>query len=97
LTSDARADLDSIWEYIAQRSTPDTAAGFFLQFEETFLSLAASPSTGIRIPDAPNPDTRKFPMGNYVIYYQPMRGGVRIERVLHGKRQQRSALRHRPR
>jgi hypothetical protein len=32
-------------------------------------------------------------MGNYLIYYQPKRGGVRIERVIHGKRRQRIALR----
>ena len=96
LTSDSRADLDSIWVYVAERSSPETAAEFLCQIEDVFLSLAGNPSMGIRFPDAPNPDTRKFPMGNYLIYYQPKRGGVRIERVIHGKRQQFRALRHRP-
>ena len=32
-------------------------------------------------------------MGNYLIYYRPKHGGVRIERVIHGKRQQSRALR----
>jgi hypothetical protein len=35
-------------------------------------------------------------VGNYIIYYQPKRGGATILRVIHGKRQQLRALRHRP-
>jgi toxin ParE1/3/4 len=96
LTSDARADLDSIWAYVAERSSPDVAAELLCQIEDAFVSLADNPSMGIRFPNAPKPDTRKFPMGNFLIYYQPKRGGVCIERVIHGKRHQFRALRHRP-
>lgn len=32
------------------------------------------------------PGLRMFSVGNYVIYYRPQIGGVRIERVLHGAR-----------
>ena len=97
LSSDARADLDSIWVYVAERTSPEVATDFLGQIEDVFVSIGGNPSMGVRVPEAARPDTRKFSMGNYLIYYQPMRGGVRIERVLHGKRQQRSALRHRPR
>jgi toxin ParE1/3/4 len=97
LAPEARADLDGIWNYIAARSSPETATGFLWRLQETFGSIAQSPSIGVPAPGAPKPDARKFPMGNYMIYYRLARRRVTILRVLHGKRQQRSALRHRPR
>ena len=32
------------------------------------------------------PKLRSFPVGNYVIFYQPISDGVEIVRVLHGSR-----------
>jgi plasmid stabilization system protein ParE len=40
---------------------------------------------------------RKFPVGNYLIYYRPMRAKVMILRVVHGKRIQLRALQSHPR
>jgi len=93
LTSDARADLDSIWKYIARKSSAETATELLYRIRDVFPTLASSPSVGVRVSGAPQPDLRKFPMGNYLIYYRPKHGGVRIERVIHGKRQQSRALR----
>jgi toxin ParE1/3/4 len=32
------------------------------------------------------PCLRSFPVGNYLIFYRPLRGGVELVRVLHGAR-----------
>ena len=96
ISREARADLDLIWTYIAKKSSLETATKFVDELTVTFASLAQSPSAGVRAPDAPVPETRKFSMGNYLIYYQAKRGGIRILRVVHGKRQQWRALRRRP-
>ncbi len=87
----ARADLDEIWDYIEERSSVDSAAAFVQRFCDVFASIGSSPAAGIAIPDL-LPDARKFPMGNYLVYYRPKRGKVEILRVLHGKRLQKKAL-----
>lgn len=55
--------------------------------------LASSPSAGVSVPGFEGEGTRKFPMGNYLIYYRAARGKVTIWRVLHGKRIQFRLLR----
>ena len=90
----ARADVDCIWDYIAERSSAETATEFVWKFYEMFASIASSPGAGVAVPDL-REGARKFPMGNYLIYYRPKRGRVEIVRVLHGKRVQRRALRER--
>ncbi len=93
VSTDARADLDEIWDYIAARSSAETASTFLWRFHDTFASLAQSPSAGVVVPGFGEDPVRKFPMGNYLIYYRPMRGKVMIWRVLHGKRIQLRVLR----
>ena len=89
----ARADLDGIWDYIAERGSAETATEFIWKFYEIFMSIASSPAAGVAVPDLLTEGARKFPMGNYLVYYRPKRGRVEIVRVLHGKRAQRRALR----
>lgn len=36
--------------------------------------------------------TRRFPIGNYLVYYRPVRGRILIWRVIHGSRRQSKAL-----
>ena len=86
VSADARADLDEIWDYIASRSSAETASTFLWRLRESFASLAQSPSAGVAVPSLGENSVRKFPVGNYLIYYRPMRGKVMIWRVLHGKR-----------
>lgn len=93
VSPEARADLDGIWDYIAERSTAETATEFLWKFYGTFASCAESPAAGIAIPNLLPAGGRKFPMGNYLIYYRAHRGKVVILRVLHGKRLQSRALR----
>jgi toxin ParE1/3/4 len=97
VSPDARVDLEGIWDYIAERSSVEIATKFLQKkFYDTFASVASSPSAGVAVADFPVEGTRKFPMGNYLIYYQSKRGKVRISRVLHGKRLQRRAWFQKP-
>ena len=95
VSADARADVDEIWDDIAGRSSAETATNFLWRFYEAFASLAQSPSAGMVVSGLVDESVRKFPMGNYLIYYRPIRGKVIIWRVLHGKRVQFRALRER--
>jgi toxin ParE1/3/4 len=95
VSRDATVDLDSIWDYIAERAGAETATEYLWKFYETFRSIASSPRAGVNVPDLPR-DVRKFPMGNYLIYYRALPGKILIARVLHGKRVQKKALRRGP-
>ena len=80
----AEADLIEIWTYIAQDS-PTRADKLLDQFDEKSQTLAQSPFIG-KARDELGPTIRSFPIGNYVLFYQPVEGGIEIIRVLHGAR-----------
>ena len=83
-TYPARDDLRQIWLYIAQHNL--TAADRLIdKFERTLQSLARHPLIGEAVPQY-RPGLRRFTVGNYVLYYEPIKGGVRVVRVLHGAR-----------
>jgi toxin ParE1/3/4 len=83
-TYPARDDLRQIWLYIAQHNL--TAADRLIdKFERTLQSLARHPSMGESAAQY-RPGLRRFTVGNYVLYYEPIHGGVRLVRVLHGAR-----------
>jgi toxin ParE1/3/4 len=92
----AGTDLDSIWDYIAARASAEVATDFVWKFYDAFRSIASSPRSGVNMPDLPPGDVRKFPMGNYLIYYRALPRKTLIVRVLHGKRIQRKAFRQKP-
>lgn len=87
----AVADLEGILEYIS-RDKPTAAVAFVETLKGKCHTLARFPLLG---PSREGliPGLRMFPVGNYVIYYRPEGGSVRIERVLHGARDADSLLR----
>lgn len=87
----ATSDLDGIWDYVAARASAEIATDFIERFHGTFGLIASSPRAGVNVPELPG-DVRKFPMGNYLIYYRALATKVLIMRVLHGKRLQRRAF-----
>jgi toxin ParE1/3/4 len=93
VSREAGADLDGIWDYIAERGSVNIATGFLGKFRESFASIGSSPRAGVNMPELPPGDMRKFPMGNYLIYYRALPKKIVIVRVLHGKRIQGKALR----
>ena len=87
----ARRDLIDIWKYIAKDSIQN-ADRLYERFYETFAVLGSHPTIG-RASDEIEPETRRFPVGNYLIYYRIRRQRVQILHVFHGKRDQRKAMR----
>jgi plasmid stabilization system protein ParE len=73
-----------------------SATDFVWRFHAAFRTIASSPRAGVNMPDLPPGDVRKFPMGNYLIYYRALPGKILIARVLHGKRIQRRAFLKKP-
>ena len=80
----AEADLIEIWNYIAQDS-PTRADKLLDEIDEKSQTLAQSPFIG-KARDELGRKIRSFPIGNYVLFYQPIEGGIDIIRVLHGAR-----------
>lgn len=80
----AEADLIEIWIYIAQDS-PTSADKLLDEINEKSQTLAESPFVG-KARDELGPNIRSFPIGNYVLFYQPIAEGIEIIRVLHGAR-----------
>ena len=84
-TYPARDDLRQIWLHIAEHNL--TAADRLIdRFERTLRSLARNPLIGESVARY-RPGLRRFTVGNYVLFYEPIDGGVRLVRVLHGAQQ----------
>jgi len=79
-----RLDLIEIWTYVAQDNS-DAADSLLDRFETVMGRLAERPLMGRKRPEL-GEALRSFPVGNYVIFYQPYDEGVEIIRVLSGYR-----------
>ncbi len=79
-------DLEVIWDYIAD-DNPAAAEQCLREIDAQFQKLALHPLIGRDRKDL-NPGLRSFPIGNYVIFYQPIsaKSGVKIVRVIEGHR-----------
>ena len=83
-SSQAERDLIDIWVYIANDS-PSAADKLLDQIDSICKMLARSPFLG-RSRDAFAPGLRSFPVGDYMIFYRPIKNGILIVRVLSGYR-----------
>ena len=77
-------DLDEIWLYIA-RDSITAAEGVIASIEAAANKLARFPGMGRERNDLV-PGMRSFPVGNYLIFYRKIRGGVEVMHVYHGAR-----------
>jgi len=77
-------DLRRIGRYIA-KDNPRRAASFLEEFWREFEIIRASPYAFPVRADVTG-DYRSEPYGEYVIFYRIREDMVRIERVLHGRR-----------
>ena len=80
----AQRDLDEIWCYIGSFNER-AADGWLDSVEQCFKVLANQPQAGQARPDLA-PTLRFLPVGNHLIFYQPIEDGVEIARVIHGAR-----------
>jgi toxin ParE1/3/4 len=95
LAPQARTDLDEIWDYVFAESGSEPIADRVIdQIVNRFILLSRWPRLG-----RPRRDLRRglrsHTVGNYLIFYRIVRGGILILRVLHGRRDIGSLLRGR--
>lgn len=81
---EARADLKSIWRYVARKASERTADRLLDHITAAAAILADHPHSGTPRPEL-QPGIRSRPVGNYVLFYRPVPGGVELVRVLHGR------------
>jgi toxin ParE1/3/4 len=81
----AEADIEGIALHIAKDS-PKAARNWLEAVLGRFRNLALMPRMGAPRFDI-RPDLRLLPMGDHLILYREIDGGVEIVRVLHGARQ----------
>lgn len=67
------------------RHNPMAADRFADEVERACQRLAQFPGIGAESNEAPA-GVRAFAVGNYVLYYRPMDGGIELLRVLYGGR-----------
>ena len=82
ITPAARADLDAIWTYTADRWSIDQAEAYLRSLAQTMKMLADNPALGKTIDDV-RVGYLKFPAGSHVIYYRLSEAGIDVIRILH--------------
>lgn len=83
-TRQAREDILAIWDYIAGDS--EAAADRLVRhIDEVAHQLSDNPKIGSP-QERFRHGLRCMPVGNYLIFYEPISDGIRIQRVLHGAR-----------
>ncbi len=85
-TTAAQCDLDGIWEYIAEHD-PVAADRVLDAIAALARLLGAQPGLGTRC-DHLASGLRQMPVRRYeyVLFYSPIEEGIRLIRVLHGRR-----------
>ena len=79
-----RNDLKEIGRYIAEQShSVDIGLRFLDAIERRCTKLAQNPMSGEACPDL-GASVRRFSVGNYVVFFRPIEGGIELLRVLHG-------------
>ena len=81
----AEKDLLGIWTYLATTAGLNIADIQVAKVESEFTFLAANPKAGPTRFDL-RPRLRSWPVGNYIVFYRPLKSGVEVLRVIHGAR-----------
>jgi len=74
----------SIWFYIALDNVV-AADNLLDDIDSSCQLLAMQPQAGRLRPELA-PELRSFPVGRYVVFYQPQDDGIEVVRVLHSAR-----------
>ncbi|MEQ9234846.1 MAG: type II toxin-antitoxin system RelE/ParE family toxin [Coleofasciculus chthonoplastes F3-SA18-01] len=84
-TVPASRDIESIIDYVADQSSLGAAERLLKKINQKCRTLASFPNMGRRR-DELLPSLRSFPVGDYLIFYQPIEDGIEILRVVSGYR-----------
>ena len=85
LGKEAQADLEEIWDHIAEDSI-DAADRWAERLFRAFSLLAKNPGLGHKRSDLTSLPVLFWPVENYVIVYRADAGGMAIVAVTHGGR-----------
>ena len=91
LSKVAEADLDEIWLYVAADGGVDVANRLIDDILDRIVLLASQPNAG-RLRDEVAVGLRSLAVHRHVIYYRPAPSHILIARILHGSRDQASAI-----
>ena len=80
----AQRDVTEIWDFIADDSVAEADA--FVDRLDDCLRLLSTPPMMGRARSELAPGLRSLPFGRYVLFYEPVKGGIIVVRVLHGAR-----------
>jgi len=80
----ASADIAEIWDFIAEDNLAQADA-FVDRLDRKLQLLATQPLMG-RARDELSSGLRSFPFERYVIFYEPLKDGITVVRVLHSAR-----------
>lgn len=80
----AEQDISDIYDWIAD-SSPTNADRYIQRIVSTIDNIAGMPSIGsFRLPS--RPEIRAVPIGNHLVFYRTIEGGIEVIRVIHGAR-----------
>ena len=78
----ARADIDAIWDYTADRWSEEQADRYIHHLREAMETIARDPRRG-RGCDQLRPGYRRYSVGAHVLFFRVATNGIEIIRVLH--------------
>ena len=90
-TVEAELDYREIYRYIA-RDNETAAERTLLRFDSKLEMLADMPGAGAARPEL-GQDVRSLSVGNYLLLYRSVEGGIELLRVIHGARKVRRVFR----
>jgi plasmid stabilization system protein ParE len=84
LAPQARTDLDEIWLYVARKSgNPEIATRHLESIARGFSLLAKFPLIGRNLDTSNRQNVRTLAVRNYIVFYRPADGEIRILRIIH--------------
>ncbi|MGK7953560.1 MAG: type II toxin-antitoxin system RelE/ParE family toxin [Xenococcaceae cyanobacterium] len=84
-TAPASRDIEKIVDYVADKSSFDSAERLLKKINQKCSKLANFPNMGRRR-DELSPLLRSFPVDDYLIFYRPIENGIEVLRVVSGYR-----------
>ena len=82
LTPRARADLDEIWNYTAERWSVPQAERYLREIQRGIEAVAIRPGLGRRC-DELRAGYYKMPVGSHILFYRRTESKIHVVRVLH--------------
>jgi toxin ParE1/3/4 len=93
-TPTSRRDYGGIWDYVSEHGSIPAADKLLREFDSALEFLSDFPGAGPARTEL-LARLRSFPVGNYLIFYRRIRGGIDLVRLVHGARDLRRVFRRR--